>query len=48
MAIVNCLFTNILENIFFCSQQKKETHTGLEQLEGERMITEFSLSGEQC
>ncbi len=28
----NCLFTNILQNIFFCVQQKKETHTGLKQL----------------
>ncbi len=39
----NCLVTNILEttafnilqNIFFCVQQKKQTHTGLEQLNGE-------------
>jgi len=27
-------FTNILQNIFFCVQQNKETHTCLEQLEG--------------
>ncbi len=27
--------TNILQNILFCVQQKKEMHTGLEQLEGE-------------
>jgi len=26
------LLTNILQNIFFCVQQKKEIHTGLEQL----------------
>ncbi len=26
---------NIIQNIFFSVQQKKETHTGLEQLEGE-------------
>ncbi len=30
----NCLVTNILKNIF-CIQQKKETHSGLKQLEGE-------------
>ncbi len=33
MATINCLVTNILRNIFFCVQQKKETHTGLNQLE---------------
>ncbi len=33
MATVNCLVTNILHNILFCVQQKKETHTGLEQIE---------------
>ncbi len=32
---VNNLVTNILQNNLFCVQQKKETHTGLEQLEGE-------------
>ncbi len=30
MAAVNCLVTNILQNTFFCVQQKKETPTGLE------------------
>jgi len=30
MATVNCLVTNIIQNIFFCVQQKKETHTGLD------------------
>jgi len=25
----------ILQNIFLCVQKKKETHTGLQQLEGE-------------
>ncbi len=35
MATVNCFVTNILQNIFFCVQQKKETHTGFEQLEDE-------------
>jgi len=34
MAYINCLVTNILQNIL-CVQQKKETHTGLEKLEGE-------------
>jgi len=29
------LVTDILQNIIFCIQQKKETHTGLEQLEDE-------------
>jgi len=29
------LSTDILQNIFFCVQQMKETHTGLEQLDGE-------------
>jgi len=31
---IDCLVTNILRNIFFCVQQKKEIHTGLEQHEG--------------
>jgi len=36
----------VLQNIFLCVQQKKETHTGLQQLEDEKMMTEFSfLSG---
>ncbi len=38
MATVNCLVTNILQNIF-CVQQKKETQTGLEQLQGEQNMT---------
>ncbi len=29
------LVTNILQNIIFCVKQKKETHTGLNQVEGE-------------
>jgi len=32
---MNCLVTHILQNIFFCVQQKKAIHTDLEQLEGE-------------
>ncbi len=35
MATVNCLVPNILEIIIFCVKQKKETYTGLKQLEGE-------------
>jgi len=33
------------QNIFFCVQQKKEIHTGLEQLEGHKIMTEFSYFG---
>ncbi len=32
---VNCLVPNILQNILFYVQQKKETLIGLEELEGE-------------
>ncbi len=35
MGTKNCLVTHILHNMFFCVQQKKEIHTGLEQLDGE-------------
>jgi len=28
---INCLVTDILLNIIFCAQQKKEIHTGLDQ-----------------
>jgi len=41
----NYLVTIILQNIFFCFQQKKETHTGLEHHGGE-LMTEFSFLGE--
>ncbi len=34
MANINCLAFHIRRNIFFDVQQKKVTHTGLEQLEG--------------
>ncbi len=37
MDTVNCLVTNILQNIIFSVQQKKYTHTGLEQLESEEI-----------
>jgi len=35
-----------LKMSFFCIQQKKETHSGLERLEGEEVMTEFSFLGE--
>ncbi len=35
MATVNCLVTNIFQNIFFCVPQLKELDTGLEQLKVE-------------
>ncbi len=35
MATDNCLIKNILQNILFYVQQKNETHTSLELLEGE-------------
>ncbi len=41
MGAANCLITKIFQNIFFCVKQKKETHTVLEQLEGEEIITIF-------
>ncbi len=42
MATVKSLVTHILQNILFCAQQKKETHTGLKQVEGV-LMTEFSF-----
>ncbi len=36
----NCLVTNIFHKIFFYVQRKKESHTGLEQIEDEQ-ITDF-------
>ncbi len=44
MVTVGCLVTNILQTLF-CAQQYKETHTGLEQLESERLITKLSCFG---
>ncbi len=35
MATVNSWVTSILQNIVFCAQQKKESHTGLKWLEDE-------------
>jgi len=41
-----CLITDILFNILFYIQQKKETHTSLEQHKNEKMMTIFSFFGE--
>ncbi len=46
MAAVSCLLNNILQNIFFCVQQKKCIHTGLETLLSEQMMTAFSFLDE--
>ncbi len=42
----NCSVSHILQNIFYCVQQNKDIHTGLELLEGELMMTEFTSLGE--
>ncbi len=47
MATVNCLVSNILQNIFFCVQQNKEAHAGLERQENESVITDFHF-GVNC
>ncbi len=44
MGTINSLITSILQNNF-CSTYK-ETYTGLEQHEGEEMMTTFSFLGE--
>ncbi len=36
---------NFLQNIFLCVRQNKDIHAGLEPLEGEYMMTEFSFLG---
>lgn len=46
LATIKYLVTNILKNIFFCVEQRKETHTDLEQLGGEPILTELSFWGE--
>jgi len=46
MGPINYLVTDIFQNIFFCVQHKKEIHTGLEQLQGEQLMTEFKFFGE--
>jgi len=38
MGTRNYLDASILQNIFFCVQQKKETQTGLEQIESDQMM----------
>jgi len=38
MGPVNCLVTDILQNISCVQQENKKNHTGLEQLESESMI----------
>ncbi len=43
VATINCLVTNILQNIF-CVQQKKETRTGSESV---KKMTAFSFLGEK-
>jgi len=35
----------MVENIYFCVPLKKENHSGLEQRDGEQMMTEFSFLG---
>ncbi len=35
IAIIDCLVTHFLQNIYSYVKQKKEIHKGLEQLEGE-------------
>ncbi len=42
----NCSVYDILQNIFLCVRQNKHIDTGLELLEGELMMTEFSFFGE--
>ncbi len=42
----NSLITHFLQNIFLCVQQNKHIHTGLELLEDEQLMTEFTFLGE--
>ncbi len=46
METINYLVTSILQNIFVYVQHKKETHTGLKQHEGDKMMTKLSFLGE--
>jgi len=41
----NCLVPIVLQNIFLCVQQKKETHTGLQQLEDFHFWVEYPFKG---
>ncbi len=43
---INFLITSNLQNNLFYVQHKKETHTGLEQHEGEKIMTKFKFLGE--
>jgi len=43
--VPNGLVPIVLQYIVLSVQQKKETHTSLQQLEGEEMMTEFSFLG---
>jgi len=45
MGPVNYLVTDIFQNIFVVFSRRK-IHTGLKQLEGEYIMTEFSFEGE--
>ncbi len=38
MATINCLVSNILQNILFCVQQKKETHTSVGWVNDDRIV----------
>jgi len=40
---LKCLISDILQNIFFCVQQKKDIHKGLEHLEGKSITTVFNV-----
>ncbi len=42
MDTINYLVTKIFQSIFYCVPQRKETHSGLGQVEGEYMMIEFS------
>ncbi len=46
MGTISCLVNNILQNNLFCFERKKEIHIGLENLESEQMMTEFSFLDE--
>ncbi len=49
MATVNCLaklFSAFWKIYYFVFDRKKDTQTGLEQVEAEKMVTEMSLLGE--
>ncbi len=48
-ATVNCLVSNILQNTFFCIEQKKLIHTGLDPHEGKLVNNDrIKFLGELC